>query len=164
MSCGGCVPISNARCHSCILTAMIVAFTAILDNEWPVGCVQFSGQSIEHGVHATNNELREKPVPQPAERPGRLEYLRQMCLRTGPDFVQRPLFFFKRADRLDESSQGALDENLSAQPRDRGPEHDPHVRSQVAQHVDQLEHGWTPACGNVIADKATLRRTRVDER
>ena len=38
-----------------------------------------------------------------------------MCLRAGPDFVQRPLFFFKRADRLDESSQGALDENLSAQ-------------------------------------------------
>jgi hypothetical protein len=46
---------------------MIVAFTAILGYARRGTGIRFSLQSIEHGVHATDNELREKPIPEPTE-------------------------------------------------------------------------------------------------
>src|SRR6202521_1006869 len=81
-----------------------------------------------------------------------------------PDVAQSLLLFFPFADRPDKSPQGALDEDLPAQARDRVAEDVAHVGSQVAQDVAKLQRGGTPPSGAVIADKATLGRSRIDER
>src|SRR6266850_2228248 len=80
-------------------------------------------QSVEHGVHATKDDLREKPVPQPAQRPRQPEDIPQMRLRALSDFLQHPPLFLKRFDRIEESPQGVLGEDFSAQPRDRVADH-----------------------------------------
>src|SRR4030081_1702567 len=81
-----------------------------------------------------------------------------------PDVAQSPLLVFPFAERPVKSPQGALDEDLPAQARDRVAEKVAHVGSQVAQDVAKLERGRVPPSGAVVADKATLRRARIDER
>src|SRR6266403_4389347 len=84
--------------------------------------------------------------------------------RAGPDVAQSLLLFFPFAERPDKSPQGALDEDLPAQTRDRVAENVAHVGSQVAQDVAKLERGRAPPSAAVIADKATLGCARIDER
>src|SRR4030088_2211052 len=81
-----------------------------------------------------------------------------------PDVAQSLLLVFPFAYRPDKSPQGALDENLPAQARDRVAENVAHVGSQVAQDVAKLERGRAPPSGAVVADEATLGRAGIDER
>src|SRR5712671_5037943 len=81
-----------------------------------------------------------------------------------PDVAQSLLLAFPFADRPDKSPQGALDEDLPAQARDRIAENVAHVGSQVAQDVAKLERGRAPPSGAVIADEAALGCARIDER
>src|SRR3981081_790429 len=81
-----------------------------------------------------------------------------------PDVAQSPLLVFPFADRPDKSPQGALDEDLPAQARDRVAENVAHVGSEVAQDVAKLQRGRAPPSGAVVADKATLRGARIGER